>query len=145
MGRVVFLRFSPLFFVLSIGTVAFAQDSIAISGTIRTRVDGTPVPGAVVSVISPLTIITSTADVNGKYALEVPRTVVRDGRIQISVETFGMPPKIVDVAVEGPTQIADVAVAIGFSEQVTVGSRAVGAESEKAVPVDFLTREQIAA
>jgi len=56
-----------------------------------------------------------------------------------------MPPKIVDVTVEGPTQIADVAVAIGFSDQVTVGSRAVGAESEKATPVDFLTREQIAA
>jgi len=145
MVRVFFVRFLTFFFVLSIGTVAFAQDSITISGTIRTRLDGTPVPGAVVSVISPLTIITSTADANGTYALEVPRTVVRAGRVQISVEAFGMPPKIVDVTVEGPTQIADVAVAIGFSDQVTVGSRAVGAESEKATPVDFLTREQIAA
>src|SRR5207247_709496 len=33
---------------------------------------------------------------------------------------------------------------IGFSETVTVGSRAVGAEAQKAVPVDIITQEQIA-
>ena len=39
---------------------------------------------------------------------------------------------------------ADVALVIDFPTQVTVGSRAAGAAAEKAVPVDIITRDQIA-
>ena len=38
----------------------------------------------------------------------------------------------------------DVALTLGFTEQVTVGSRAAGAAAEKAVPVDVITHDQIA-
>src|SRR5215207_8665238 len=34
---------------------------------------------------------------------------------------------------------------VTFNERITVGSRAAGAEAEKAVPVDVITKEQIAA
>ncbi len=145
MVRMIFLRvLAPIAF-LSIGVSAFAQDNVTISGIITTRGDGSPVPGAVVSVVGATTSITSTADAHGRYTLYVPRAVVQDGRVQISVEAPGMAAKAVEVRVNGDTQNGDVAVAIGFSEQITVGSRAMGAEAEKAVPVDVLTREQIAA
>ena len=39
----------------------------------------------------------------------------------------------------------DVALSLGFTERVTVGSRMAGAEAEKAVPVDIITPDQIAA
>jgi hypothetical protein len=46
-----FVRFLAPFAFLSIGVRAFAQDNVTISGTITTRGEGSPVPGAVVSVI----------------------------------------------------------------------------------------------
>ena len=39
----------------------------------------------------------------------------------------------------------DFALGLGFHEEITVGSRAVGAEAEKAVPVDVITAQQIEA
>src|SRR6185369_8278891 len=57
----------------------------------------------------------------------------------------GLPSKVTSVVVtDAPTLTVDVALSLGFAEQLTVGSRAAGAEAEKAVPVDILTHEQIA-
>ena len=50
-----------------------------------------------------------------------------------------------EVAVNAASLTVDVALSLGFTEQVTVGSRSAGAEAEKAVPVDVITHEQIAA
>jgi iron complex outermembrane receptor protein len=128
--------------VLLIGRVAAAQDGVTVSGTVSTHADGLPVPGAVVSVVG--SDATATTDGGGRYTLEVPRSLVRGDRIQVKVEALGLPPKITDVIVNAPTLTVDVALSLGFTEQVTVGSRAVGAEAEKAVPVDVITQEQIA-
>jgi len=130
---------------LSLGVVARAQDAVTISGTITTRLDGLPVPGAVISVAGTTPLITTTTDANGRYTLTVPRAAARRGQVQLTVEGAGLPPKVVDVAVEGENQTADVALIVGFSEQVTVGSRASGAEVQKGVPVDVLDHERIAA
>jgi iron complex outermembrane receptor protein len=130
---------------LSIAGSAAAQDAVTLSGTITTRIDAMPVPGAVVSIVGTRPIVTSTADVSGRYTIAAPRSAIRGGRLQISVEGPGLQTKIVDVRVDGGTHTADVALAIGFSEQVTVGSRASGAEAEKAVPVDVLSHDEIAA
>ena len=62
----------------------------------------------------------------------------------MKVDAFGLPAKVVDVAVTGPLLEVDVALTLGFTEQVTVGSRVAGAETKKAVPVDIITHEQIA-
>jgi iron complex outermembrane receptor protein len=130
-------------FVLAIGDAAAAQDVITISGTVTTRADGLSVPGATVSVIG--TTINTTTDTSGKYALEVPRSVARGARIQIKVDAPGLPSKVTDVEVSSPALTVDVALSLAFAEQVTVGSRTAGAEAQKAVPVDVITQDEIAA
>jgi iron complex outermembrane recepter protein len=131
-----------LLFIL-VGRVAVADDVITISGTVTTRVDGLAVPGAVVSAVG--AEASATADESGRYTLHVPHSAVRRDRIQLKVDAFGLPPKLVDVVVDAPTLTADVALNLAFTERVTVvGSRAADAASEKAVPVDVITHDQIA-
>ena len=58
---------------------------------------------------------------------------------------LGLPAKTVDVEFAPPGPItADVGLSLAFEEMVTVGSRAIGAEAQKAVPVDIITSDQIA-
>src|SRR4051794_6834882 len=128
--------------LLSAAQVAHAQDVVAVSGTVTTRADGLSVPGARVSVVG--STESATTDATGHYSLTVPRSLVRGDRLQVKVDALGLPAKITDVVVAGPTVTADVALSLGFTEQVTVGSRAAGAEAEKAVPVDVISREEIA-
>src|SRR5689334_16213430 len=118
-----------------------AQDVVTVSGTVTTRADGLSVPGAQVSVVGSTESVTT--DANGQYSLTVPRSLVRGDRLQVKVEALGLPAKITEVVVSGPTVTLDVALSLGFTEQVTVGSRAAGAAAEKAVPVDVLSNEEI--
>ena len=130
-------------FVLS-ASAATAQSPATISGTVTTRADGLSVPGATVTLVG--SSLTATTDSAGRYTIEVPPAFVRAGKVQLRIEALGLPPKIYDVELtpEAKTTL-DVALSVGFEEQVTVGSRAAGAESQKAVPVDVITQEQIAA
>lgn len=128
--------------ILTFGGAASAQDVITISGAITTRAEGLSVPGAVVSVVGANP--TATSDATGRYTLQIPRSAVRGERLQMKVDALGLPPTIVDVTIIGSTMTVDVALTLGFAEQVTVGSRAPGAETEKAVPVDVITHDQIA-
>jgi iron complex outermembrane recepter protein len=129
-------------------TVA-AQDLVTISGVVSTHADGAPLPGAVVSIVGAGVDVSETTDSSGRYTLRIPRSAVRGSQIQIKVEADGFPSKIttVDLNPATPTQsiTVDVSLSLGFSEQVTVGSRAAGAEAEKAVPVDVISHDQIAA
>ena len=110
---------------------------------VTTRADGQPVPGATVELVG--TTNRATTDNDGRYSLDVPSALARSGRAQIRVEALGLPARTHDVPLspDGPTTF-NVAISLGFEEQVTVGSRSPGAENEKAVPVDIITREQIA-
>ena len=135
--------FGALLILLAVAGAAAAQDAIAVSGTITTRADGLSVPGARVSIVG--ADASATTDANGRYTLTAPRSAVRNGRIQLRVDALGLPPKLVDVAVTGGALTVDVGLTLGFAEQVTVGSRAAGAEAEKAVPVDVITHDEIAA
>jgi iron complex outermembrane receptor protein len=128
--------------VLAVARLAVAQDVVTISGTVTTRADGVPVSGAMVSIVG--TDVTATTDAGGKYTIKAPRSALRADRVQIKVEAPGLPPKVTEVSVSGPTLTADVALSLAFTEQVTVGSRTVGAEAQKAVPVDVITQDQIA-
>ena len=130
-----------LLLFLALGRVAAAQDVTTITGTVTTHADGLSVPGAVVSVVGGDT--TATTDAAGRYTLHVPRTLVRADRLRVKVEALGLPPKTIDVVVNGPALTADVSLSLGFTEQITVGSRAAGAEAEKAVPVDIISQDQI--
>jgi iron complex outermembrane receptor protein len=123
--------------------VAAAQDAISIAGVVTTRVDGLAVPGAIVSIVG--AEATTRADANGRYSVLVPWSAVHLNQLQLKVDALGLPPTLVDVVVSSPTLTVDVALTIGFIEQITVGSHAAGAEAQKAVPVDIITREEIAA
>ena len=143
--KAVVQRILALLFAVATGSPAFAQDVVTISGTITTAVDEAPVPGAIVSVADASPAITATAGENGRYTLAVPRSLVRYGRVQIRVDALGLPAKTVSVRIDGDAVRADVVLTIGFAEQVVVGSRATGADAERAVPVDVLTHDQITA
>ena len=123
-------------------SAASAQDVIAISGTVTTKADGLPVPDAAVSVVGINANVRT--DSNGRYLVELPQVNPRLARLQLKVEALGLPPAIVAVDVTRSQIVVDVALAVRFTEEVTVGSRVAGAAAEKAVPVDIITREQIA-
>jgi iron complex outermembrane receptor protein len=123
--------------------VASAQQVITISGSVTTRDDGVAIPGAVVSVVG--TDLSTNTDETGRYTLQVPRSAIRGATVQLRVDGLGLPPKIVDVAASSESVTADVTLTLSFSQEITVGSRVAGAMSEKAVPVDVITRRQIAA
>ena len=127
---------------LAAAGAASAQETISISGVVATRADGRSVAGATVTVVGG--DATATTDASGKYALQVPGSLVRAGRLQLKVDALGLPPQFVDVVVSGASVTVDVKLTLGFAEQVTVGSRAAGGAAEKAVPVDVITHEQIA-
>ena len=129
--------------VIAAADVASAQQTLTIAGSVTTRDDGVAIPGAVVSVVG--TRLNTTTDETGKYRLFVSRLDVRSDTLQLSVDGLGLPPKIVDVAVTSETMTVDVALTLAFSQEITVGSRAADAQAEKAVPVDVITRSQIAA
>ena len=126
---------------------ATAQDVTTISGVVTTRADRLPVPGAIVSFAGAgADVVSVTTDGAGRYTLAVPRIAGRD-RVQLRVDALGLPPKLIDVALTAPALTVDVGLSLNFSEQVTVGSRAVavGNDVQKAVPVDIITRDQITA
>jgi len=128
---------------LAICQTAVAQDAVTISGAVTTHADGAAVPGAVVSIVG--ADASATTDAAGRYTLQAPRSAERGGRISLRVDALGLPPKFVAVLADTAAVVADVVLTVGFTEQVTVGSRARGAEAEKAVPVDVITHDQIAA
>ncbi|HVL66936.1 MAG TPA: TonB-dependent receptor [Vicinamibacterales bacterium] len=127
-----------------LAATALAQAPATITGTITTRADGLSVPGATVALVG--TDVRTTTDDQGRYSLEVPPALARAGRVQLRIEALGLPAKTYDVELTPSGQTTfNVAMTLGFEEQVTVGSRARGAEAEKAVPVDVISQEQIAA
>ena len=127
---------------LAISRPALAQDVISISGVVTTRADGLSVPGAVVSVVG--SSASTSADASGRYTLQVPRSAVSERRLRVKVDVPGLPSTVTDVVVDSAALTVDVALSPAFTEQITVGSRAAGADAEKAVPVDVITRDQIA-
>jgi iron complex outermembrane receptor protein len=141
-SRIFFRAWLCLALGLVVGRQAAAQELVTISGRITTRVDGLPVPGATVAVVDADAIATS--DANGRYTLEAPRSGVRADRIQLKVDALGLPPTVIEVVVNAASLTVDVALSLNFTEQVTVGSRAARTETQKAVPVDIITRDQIA-
>ena len=132
-----------LLLVLTIVVPVSAQDNITISGTISTRSDGRGVGDAVVSIVG--TSQTASTDSSGRYTIIVPASTASRERIQLKIEALGLPAKVVEVTIDRPNLTVDVALTLNFTEELTIGSRVAGAGEEKAVPVDVITHEQIAA
>ena len=61
----------------------------------------------------------------------------------MKVSAVGPRPRTWTFKPEGGTVTRDFALSLTFAEEITVGSRAIGVEAEKAVPVDLITARQI--
>jgi iron complex outermembrane recepter protein len=115
----------------------FAAVSISAE-TIRGRVmlaDGSMLPGVTVSAEG----VTAVTDAEGRYELNVP---VR-GIVRVTAALQGFQTRTVSVDTSRGDATHDFTLSVSFGQEITVGSRAIGAEQEKAVPVDVITEEQI--
>jgi iron complex outermembrane receptor protein len=107
--------------------------------TIRGRVmlaDGSAMPGVTVSSDG----ASAVTDAEGRYELTVPRGLVR---VTAMLQGFQTRAASVDTSHGDATQ--DFTISVSFGQEITVGSRAIGAEQEKAVPIDVISQEQIEA
>jgi iron complex outermembrane receptor protein len=121
---------------------AAAQDGPALTGVVTTKDDGLPLPGATVSIEA--LALSTVADAQGRYTLELPRTAL--GRtVDVRVTASGLRPRTWQITLGPGVTTQDFALGLTFSEEITVGSRAAGAEAEKAVPVDVFTQRTIEA
>jgi len=130
-------------FALGSAAGAYAQDAV-LSGRVTTKEDGLSLPGATVSI--PSLNLTATTDSEGRYQLTIPAARIAEGQaIELQVAFAGLPTRAVRIQLAPGALTQDVSIGLAFHEEITVGSRAAGAAAERAVPVDVITAEQIAA
>jgi iron complex outermembrane receptor protein len=121
--------------VLSLVVVLpLAAQSAVIRGRV-TAADGAALPGVTVSVGD----ITAVTDGEGRYELMIPAR----GIVRLSASLQGFQTRVVSVDTSRGDATQDVTLHVSFGQEITVGSRAIGAEQEKAVPVDVIPLEQI--
>ena len=116
--------------------VSFPLAAQSVKGRVTT--EGSPLPGVTVS-IDELKLTTIT-DADGRYTLNLPSNRKGEARITASLQGFATRSATIDTS-GNTTQ--DFALRPSFGQEITVGSRAINAEQEKAVPVDIIPREQI--
>lgn len=119
---------------------ASAQDMV-LTGVVTTKDDGLSLPGAIVSIES--LQLSATTDAEGRYRLSLPPGTKTDAPLVVRVTAAGLVPRTWSFRPSAGVTTHDFALALTFSEEVTVGSRAVGVEAESAVPVDIITARQI--
>jgi len=115
---------------------------LAAQTVIRGRVtlpDGSPLPGVTVSIDNPpVTVVT---DADGNYMLTIPAGSAR-GIVDVTAELEGFQSRT--ASVDASRDVThDFVLRVSYGQQITVGSRAIGAEKEKAVPVVVFPAEQI--
>jgi iron complex outermembrane receptor protein len=124
---------------LSLAVAAHAQPTATVTGVVTTREDGLPLPGATVAIES--LGLSAVTDAQGRYRLEVPAAAVGQ-TVEVKATVSALTPRTVQIRLVGDVT-HDFSLGLGFHEEITVGSRAAGAEAEKAVPVDIITARQI--
>jgi iron complex outermembrane recepter protein len=129
--------------LLLLATSLFAQEGTQVVGRVTTQDDGLSVPGA--EVLIPSLNLSATTDQDGRFAIAVPAALARGQVVDLRVTFPGLVSAARQIRLEAGTVTADFSLRVGFVTEVTVGSRAPGAEAERAVPVDILTAEQIEA
>jgi iron complex outermembrane receptor protein len=135
---------SICFVLLLIGFTAasaHAQDAVTVTGKVTTAADGLSVPGATVSI--PALKLTAETAADGTYSIVIPAAQAKGQTVEIRVTFPGLQPQSANIVLSNTAVARDFALAFGFHEEITVGSRLAGAAAEKAVPVDILTPQQI--
>ncbi len=119
-----------------------AEGDMVISGRVTNQEDGSGVANATVTI--PELKLTASTDRAGRYTLTIPAGAASPGQtLELRVLGPTLQSKVVKVTVAPGASRQDLAVALSFSQEVTVGSRAQGTAAEKAVPVDVITEQQI--
>ena len=133
------MRMIRVVLVLSLFTLPlFAQDA-TVTGRVTLLADGSALPGVTVTAEGGPTTVTG---MDGGYTLTIPGGSSRGSiRVSAALQGFGTRSASVDVSRGSATQ--DFALRVSFGQEITVGSRAIGAEQEKAVPVDVIPQASI--
>lgn len=126
--------------LLAFSAPSFAQEMV-LTGIVSTRDDGLALPGATVSIEG--LKLTATTDATGRYTLVLPAGTPTNAALEVRVSSSGLLSKTWSFKPAPGTLTHDFALVLTFSEEITVGSRAVGVEAEQAVPVDIITSKQI--
>ena len=119
---------------------AAAQD-MTLTGIVTTKDDGLSLPGATVSIAS--LNLSAPSDAAGRYTIKLPAGTPTTASLEVTVSAAGLLPRSWSFKPTAGAVTHDFALALTFSEEITVGSRAVGVEAEGAVPVDIITAKQI--
>ena len=128
---------TPLRALLFVLVFALPLAAETITGRVTLLNDDSPLPG--VTVTAEPSGASAVTDADGRYSLTVPAG--RDVRVTASLQGFQTRSATVNVSSGDATQ--DFALRVSYGQEITVGSRAIGAEQEKAVPVDVIPLEQI--
>src|SRR5687768_3808251 len=103
--------------------------------------DGSPLPGVTVSIDDPpITVVT---DADGHYRIVILAGTAR-GIVNVTAALEGFQSRTASVDASRGDVTHDFTLRVSFGQQITVGSRAIGAEKEKAVPVVVFPQEHIA-
>jgi iron complex outermembrane receptor protein len=130
-------KLGGVLFLLSLFTLPVIAQTASVRGRV-TLPDGDPLPG--VTVMADDYGVTAVTDAEGQYVLSVPSS---RGPVKITASLTGFQSRSETVRVSSGDATQNFTLRVSFGEQITVGSRAIGAEQEKAVPVDVISREQI--
>ena len=125
---------------LALPSASAAQDMV-LTGIVTTKDDGLSLPGATVSIDS--LKLSATTDAAGRYTIKLPAGTSTAVSLEVRVSSSGLLPKGWSFKPAAGTVAHDFALALTFSEEITVGSRAVGVEGEAAVAVDIISAKQI--
>ncbi|MDQ3280255.1 MAG: TonB-dependent receptor [Acidobacteriota bacterium] len=123
---------------LSLLALPLAAQSTTIRGRVTTP-EGDVLPG--VTVTAEEIGVSAVTNERGEYELAIPASARSRVKVTAALSGFQTRTETVDASSGGATQ--NFALRVSFGEQITVGSRAIGAEQEKAVPVDVIPQEQI--
>ena len=127
---------------LTLALPVVAQPAATIRGRVTIGSDGSPLPGATVSIDE--MNLTTVSDAQGNYALAVPAAQIGQN-VRISVTLQGFQTHSANLTLRSGETVRDFPLRVSYGQEITVGSRAIGAQQEKAVPVDVLPHEQIVA
>jgi iron complex outermembrane receptor protein len=124
-------------FLVLIAALPLAAQTTTITGRV-TSPDGETLPG--VTVTADDLGVNAITEADGRYSLSVPRA---GGAVRVTASLGGFQSRTATVNLDGGTVTHDFTLHVAFGQEITVGSRAIGAEEEKAVPVDVISQEQI--
>ena len=117
-----------------------AQQSTTVRGRVTAASDGTPLPGVTVSIDD--LKLSAVTDTDGRYQIVVPSA--RAGQsVKVTATLQSFQKRTANVILGAGEVTRDFSLLVSFGQEITVGSRAVSAEAEKATPVDIITHAQI--